>query len=168
MKIKASFQIPELNVQGYVNTLSEELADALSRAAFEYIGAATAEIPVWSGASHATFLHLAREIGFNLSIPEANNAPRRVSYGLRNSSGSFEADRAAGRFSFTYETHLKHLVYNEFNNANIDPDPGLFAQLLDPGPYEFQAAGRNAVSRIFAHVRLPDARRFVKVKKRQV
>lgn len=164
MRFTAHFESPVLDLNRYLNRLNEELSEVLARAAFEYIGATTAEIPVWSGASHATFLHLAREIGYNLSISEAPNAPRRVNYGLRNSEGSFEADKKSGRFSFTYATRLKHLVYNEFNNANIDPDPGLFAQLITPGPYNFQSAGEAAFLRTISNVRLPDVRPFIKVK----
>lgn len=168
MKLHASFQIPNLNVLGYSTVLIEELSDLMARAAFEYLQATTAEIPVWSGASQATFLHLAREIGFNLTIPVANNAPRRINLGLRNSSGVFETNQSTATASFTYETSLKHLVYNEYNNANIDPDPGLFSQLLTPGPYDFQTDGRQAVSRALDGVSLPDVRRFIKIKKRRV
>lgn len=141
---------------------------AITHAAFEYVMATTALIPVWSGASHATFLHLSRAIGFQLSITQQPNAPRRVNYGLRNSSGSFEADVNAGIFSFEYETHLRHLIYNEYNNANLTPDPGLFFRLLQPGPYNFQEAGREAVLRSFRDLELPDPRPFIKIKSKRV
>ncbi len=168
MKFTAVFQLPELKLEAYRKVVSEQLTEALTQAAFEWIGAATAEIPVWSGASHATFLHLAREIGFDLAISQAPNAPRRVSLGLRTSTGSFEADSKRGVFSFTYETNLKHLVYNEYNNANIDPDPGLLGQLLTPGPYDFQGHARHAFFDVVRGVHLPDVRKFVKVKIRKV
>ena len=168
MRMTATLQLPQLDLNGYVRRLGDEITEALTQAAFEWVEAATAEIPVWSGASHATFLHLAREIGFSLSIGEAPNAPRRVNLGLRTSEGSFDADPKTGQFSFTYETRLKHLVYNEYNNANISPDPGLFSQLITPGPYDFQGRSREAFLRSVRNVQLPDARDFVKVKIRQV
>jgi hypothetical protein len=118
---------------------------------------------VWSGASHGTFLRLANAIDFNLTITEAPNAPRRVSYGQRNSDGNLDIDAARGRFFFMYETRLKHLVYNEYNNANIDPDPGLLSRLLNPGPYEFQKTAAEAFLRSIGSVILPDPSSHIKV-----
>jgi len=163
MKIKATFQVPRFNLASYVAALSEVLSDAIAQAAFEWINAATAEIPVWSGASHATFLKLANAIDFNLVINSAGNAPRRVSYGLQNSEGDLDIDAAKGRFTFLYQTSLKHLVYNEFNNANIDPDPGLLSRLINPGPYDFQGEGREAFLRSVRSVTLPDPSSHIKV-----
>ena len=163
MKIKATFQVPRFNVTTYVSALSEVLSDALAQAAFDWINAATAEIPVWSGASHATFLRLANAIDFKLNIDEAPNAPSRIGYGQRNSDGGLDVDEARGRFFFMYETRLKHLVYNEFNNANIDPDSGLLSRLLNPGPYEFQKTAAEAFLRSVRSVILPDPSHHIKV-----
>jgi hypothetical protein len=168
MRITATLQTPRINLTQYKKRLSEDMTAALTNAAFDWIQATTAKIPVWSGASHATFLHLSREIGFNLAIDNANNAPRRVSYGLRNSEGSFTVDANSGVFAFDYSTTLKHLIYNEYNNANITPDPGLFSRLLNPGPYQFQDAGREAFLRSVRGVTLPDLRSFIKVKVKRV
>jgi hypothetical protein len=168
MKITATLQVPRLDINRYKRQLADDMTAALTNAAFEWVLAATAEIPVWSGASHATFLQLSREIGFQLSISEAGNAPNRVSYGLRHSDGVFITDPNAGRFAFHYETDLKHLVYNEYNNANVTPDPGLFFRLLKPGPYHFQEAARAAYSRAMGGVTLPDLRKFIKVKIKRV
>lgn len=163
MKIKATFQVPRFNLASYVAALSEVLSDAIAQAAFEWINAATAEIPVWSGASRATFMRLADAIDFKIVINEAPNAPRRVSYGQRHGDGGLDIDAAKGRFSFMYETSLKHLVYNEYNNANIDPDPGLFSRLLEPGPYEFQRHAAEAFLRSVRSVTLPDPSSHIKV-----
>jgi len=163
MKIKATLPTPRLNLASYVAALSEVLSDSIAQAAFEWINAATAEIPVWSGASHATFMRLADAIDFNLVINEAHNAPRRVSYGQRLSDGGLDIDAAKGRFNFMYETSLPHLVYNEFNNANIDPDPGLLSRLLEPGPYEFQRHAAEAFLRSVRSVSLPDPYSHMKV-----
>jgi hypothetical protein len=168
MKITARFEMPRLDVVAYRKALAEELSVLITQAAFEWVLAATAEIPVWSGASHATFLHLTRVLGYQLAINEAGNAPRRVNYGLSNSSGSLDIDPGAGQFSFSYETDLKHLVYNEYNNANLSPDPGLFSRLKQPGPYHFQDKARAAYVRATAGLALPDLRRFIKVKIKQV
>lgn len=164
MKMTATLRAPTFDRARYLAALTEHLSDALAHAAFEWIGAAIAEIPVWSGASHATFLPLARQLGFDLAISEKSKAPRRVSLGLRNSNGDFKVEPEKGLFTFTYETKLRHLIYNEFNNANVTPDPGLFSRLLDPGPYHFQAIAREAFLRSVSSVGLPDPAKFVKAK----
>lgn len=168
MRITATLQVPRINLPQYKKRLGEDMTAALTEAAFDWIQATTAQIPVWSGASHATFLHLSRSIGFQLSISPASRAPRRVNYGLQNSDGSFTVDVNAGRFQFDYSTTLKHLIYNEYNNANLDPDPGLLSRLLNPGPYQFQNAGREAFLRSIRGAALPDPRPFIKVKIKRV
>jgi len=155
MKVKATLPVPRLNLAAYRATAHEGLVDTLTQAAFEWVTTATSKIPVWSGASWATFLHVSREIGFQLAITPKSNAPRRVSLGLSNSAGELETDSATGRYFLHYSTKLPHLVWNEFHNANIDPDPGLLSQLIDPGPYHFQEAAKEAFMRVARTVRLP-------------
>ena len=168
MRLTGTLQVPRLNIAAYKKRLAEDMIDALTQAAFEWIQAATAEIPVWSGASHATFLELSREIGFQLQISQPGTAPNRVAYGTKHGDGDFISDANTGIFSFKYETDLKHLVYNEFNNANLTPDPGLFGRLLNPGPYHFQETARAAYLRAIRGVGLPDVRDFIKVKIKRV
>lgn len=168
MRLTADLQKAVVDLPKAVKTLADEFIAALAESAFQWIQTATSIIPVWSGASHATFLLLAREIGFTLSIDTANNAPRRVNYGLNNSSGSFSADATVGRFEWTYETKLPHLVYNESHNANAAPDPGLFSQLLTPGPYQFQAAGEQVLLKTISTLDLPPTTDFIKVTTRRV
>jgi hypothetical protein len=168
MRMTAILQVPRLDVAAYKKRLAEDITAALTHAAFEWVQAALTGLPIWSGASAATFLKLSRELGFQISVDPKGNAPNRVSYGEKHSSGSFEANANTGVFSFSYETDLRWLVFNEFNNANITPDPGLFARLLTPGPYHFQERARAAYLRAINGVSLPDVRAFVKVKIKQV
>jgi len=142
--------------------------EQLSLAAFEWLNATADKIPQWSGASAATFLHLARRIGYTLNIQQAGVAPDRVSLGLRHGDGDFKINSDQGRYFFTYSTTLAHLIYNEFNNANISPDPTLFSRLLRPGPYHFQEKGRLAFLRVAAGVRLPNPFNSLKSKKIKV
>lgn len=168
MKNTATFEKPDFDFAGYQKVLAEQLSQVIAAGAFAWLNAAIAQIPVWSGASHATFLHVARDLGFQLAISPASNAPRRVNLGLRNSSGEVNGDAADGVVSFTYETRLPHLVYNEYNNANISPDSGLFAQLLNPGRYGFQQVASEAYVDATRGVSLPDPLRFIKVRLRKV
>lgn len=103
----------------------------------------------------ATFQPLASKIGMTLAIsPTVKRGG--LNMGLNNATGEFIADADKGKFEFTYSTTLAHLIYNEFNNANISPDPGLYSQLINPGPYRFQEKGLEAFQRVAADARLPE------------
>jgi hypothetical protein len=155
MNLSGLFRVPTYNVSRYQQMLQEHLGRALADAAGEWLGATTALIPVWSGASQGTFLPLASRLGLQLTIaPRAFNT--RVSFGESNATGDLHIDASAGLFTFSYSTTLAHLIYNEFSNANITPDPTLFARLLQPGPYRFQDAGEKAFREFAKGVRLPD------------
>ena len=61
-----------------------------------------------------------------------------------------------------YRTWLPWLIWNEYHNANVDPDPGLFGRLLKPGPYNFQVKGYEAFKQFSQAVDLPAVSRYVK------
>jgi hypothetical protein len=164
MKVTATFRAPRINISAYKKALHDELASAITHGAFEWLGATTAVIPVWSGASLATFLPLAAEIGFAISINPVPTAPNRFSLGLTHGEGSLHMDAEKGTYTFKYATTLSHLIWNEFNNANVFPDPTLFGKLHDPGPYHFQQKGLNAFKRFAQTVRLPGIRSSITVK----
>ena len=156
MKWTGTFVAPHLNLAKYRTALRDQLVEQLSLAAFQWLDATAANISQWSGASAATFLHLAREIGYSLPISQSETAPNRESLGLSKGNGEFVLDDARGRYFFTYSTTLEHLIYNEFHNANIVPDPHLFFRLLQPGPYRFQEHGQVAFLRAASSMRLPN------------
>lgn len=153
MKISARLDVPRLNLAAYEALLRETLGDSLARGAALWLGTVEPMIPVWSGASRGTFLKLASEIGFELTaIIPVSGAPDRINLGLKNSSGIVEL--GGGVFTFTYETTLKHLIFNEFNNANL-----FGFNLRQPGPYQFQERARPVLKRVAHEARLPDPRR---------
>ncbi len=156
MKLTATLRIPRFDMSKYRRALHEQLGEAITQAAFSWLGAATDAIPVWSGASHATFLPLASAIGFSMAVAPVNAGGSRVGLGLNNATGELIADASTGKFQFSYSTTLKHLIYNEFNNANISPDPSLFAKLHNPGPYDFQKKALEAYEKSIRNVGLPD------------
>ena len=142
MKFKPRFKKPRINTRAYRAALHKEMTRALAEATQNWIRAATEIIPVWSGASVATFLPLLEEIQgatLNLTISPASTAFDGVPDGRSASKGSFTADASSGTYTFSYHTDLAHLLYNEVNNANANPEEaGLFARLIHPGPYNFQ------------------------------
>jgi hypothetical protein len=154
MQWKAIFKAPRLNLTGYRAKLQRELGDALAFATAQWLDAAVDAVPVWSGASRATFLPLASFISFAISISPIKRRGG-INIGLQNASADYEADGSTGRFFFTYSTSLEHLIYNEFNDGNIAPGPGQFGTLINPGPYNFQEKGKSAFERFSPTVGLP-------------
>lgn len=161
MKFSGSLKGPRLDLGAYLTKLDKTLTEAIQNAAREWLHATVAEVPVWSGASAATFLKLAAAVAFPLGVSPVTGAPDRVSVGQGASTGELILDKAGGKYAFRYDTSLAHLIYNEFNNANTNPDPTLFARLHEPGPYNFQAKGKDAFDRAIAAVRLPAVADFI-------
>lgn len=164
MKWKAKLQSPRINMEAYQRTLHEEMSEVITRAAFAWLTSVLEQIPVWSGASHATFLQLSRQVGYTLSV--SPRAMSRIPYGQSQGDGEIIADPVKGYYAFNYETTLKHLIYNEYNNANADPDPALFYRLRQPGPYGFQQIGLRAYLEAIAGTELP--RPTIKTKTKRV
>ena len=127
----------------------------MSQAVFKVIG-------TWGAQKYTvelgTFSELAAEVGFSLQInPTA--AGRRLGLGpgagAAQSSGRFGGNIKTGVFTFEYTTTLEHLIFNEFNNANVTIDPKVFASLRNPGPYKFQEKGLLAFLTSVRDARLP-------------
>jgi len=135
-----------------------ELSNEIARLAFVWLEAVLSEIPVWSGASRATFMRLAREAGYSLAIDPVVKS--RISFGQRHGTGKMSADAKKGIYSFEYTTDLKWLVHNEYNSP--ESDPAVFHKLKKPGPYNFQIKGRAAFRKEAATIRIPLSSKFLK------
>lgn len=163
MKFKGTFKKVKINLSSYQRELEEFLMDAIAHAALEWLGATAEKIPVWSGASKATFLPLAHAIGAQLII---NPVVRpRLSLGLQNADGDITtSELSSGKVSFIYTTTLPHLIWNEFNNANITPDPTKLPdpiKLINPGPYKFQESGKLAFEKFAETLELPGIKKHL-------
>jgi len=154
MKFIVRFQGATIDLQKFQNLLDDRLSDLIERAGYAWLNAFVLRvIPVWSGASRSTFLKLAREVNFPLTV-SGISAPRgRISQspqlgpraGFQRSKGSVSKGTTPGVYTFRWETDLFHLVFNELNDANANPVAGrLFSRLKKPGPYNFQELGRAA------------------------
>jgi hypothetical protein len=163
MKFKVQFVAPRIDVSSYRDALDMALKEAISQALMEWLDRVLEEIPEWSGASRATFSTLAETIGMVIpSVPTASAkvmVGNRVSEGLMSSAGSkLSLNEPPGQYTFTYQSNLPWLVWNEYNNANENPDPTKWpppAKLLKPGPYDFQAKGLMTFIQFSKGVRLP-------------
>ena len=153
MKFTASLAVPTLDLAGYRKALHAHMQEALAQLIVTWLTAVLEEIPVWSGASRATFIPLATRISYG--VPVVPRVISRIGTGIASSAGDLEIDAEKGRYAFEYRTWLPWLVWNEYHNANVDPDPGLLGKLLKPGPYNFQVKGYEAFKRLSQSVDLP-------------
>ena len=166
MKFKGNLTTLRLNMEDYRKRMHEQLSEEIARAAFVWLDAVLAEIPVWSGASWATFLRLSREVGYSLVIsPKAVN---RIPYGQRHGDGEVITDSKKGLYTFKYSTSLSWLISNEFNNNTAENDPTVWYRLKRPGPYRFQQAGQRAFEKMAGDVRLPSPWKSLKVSKQRI
>ena len=142
MKFTAQFSIPRIDVAAYQSALHAHMSDMIAQALMAWLEAVLAEIPVWSGASRATFVKLADSISY--SIPIAPTVMDRTGRGEASSDGGVVANKETGEYSFTYSTTLPWLIWNDYHNANVEPDPTRFGRLIKEGPYNFQVVGARA------------------------
>lgn len=162
-RLTARLRAPSLNYVEYVNQLQNTARDALSRAMLEYIVTFQTIVPVWSGASHATLTSLAQIVSAPLAITPSSTAFDGRRFGA--SQGDAYYDDKGGNFVFSFQTELPHLVYNESNNANINPDPGLRGKLLNPGPYDFVKKTNEAVRVVLRQFVPPDLNKQIRSKR---
>ena len=81
--------------------------------------------------------------------------------GSTASQGKLNLNELPGHYTFTYQTSLPHLIWNEYHDANTDPDPTKYpppAKLWKPGPYEFQVKWPMAFVNFAKSVDLPKCR----------
>jgi hypothetical protein len=133
---------------------------AIAQGLMEWLEAVLAEIPVWSGASRATFAKLASHISY--SIPISPTAIDRTGIGEASGDGEMVTDKETGEYTFSYSTSLPWLIWNEYHNANVEPDPTLFYRVIKEGPYNFQAVGARAFLRFADTVALPPVKPHVR------
>ena len=166
MKFSATFQLAQVDLGSYQKALDQTLREALAHAVFEYINEVLSVIPVWSGASRATFLQLARQISMDIPIvPNAwGGILNRIPLGERCGTGKLNMDIGTGKYNFEYTNDLHYLTYNEYHDANSEKaDPAVFSRLKRPGPYNFQKKGAAAFENSAKNVRLPSPWQYLKI-----
>jgi hypothetical protein len=153
-----------MDMGDYQRRLHEQLSEEIAHVASVWLEAVLQEIPIWSGASWATFTRLSRAIGSTLAIsPTSLN---RISYGQRHGNGALTADKKKVEYTFEYSTDLRWLVHNEFNSPGSDPN--VWGRLKKPGPYHFQQAGQTAFEKYAANIRLPNPWKSLKVTRHRI
>jgi hypothetical protein len=172
VKFKGQLAAPRINLDAYRKKLREHMAEVIAQSAMQWLTTVLAEIPIWSGASQATFMPLAQKIGYALSVSPASgnwahglfkSRMDRVGLGQSAGHGDVKLDEPPGVYTFEYSTTLPWLIWNEYHNANVDPDPTLFYRVLKEGPYNFQDKGKQAFKDSARDVRLPDLSGCLKI-----
>jgi hypothetical protein len=169
MKMTCNFQLMKLGTGNYKKAVSTEMLQKLKDAVSVWMQAAITVIPVWSGASHGTFLKLASKIGMSFSVSGGGGLPGMTGpvYGDAHSQGRITT--WGGTYIAEYSTTLWHLIYNEYNNANADPVAGhVYSRLIQPGPYMFQEKANTAFSAFVKTIRMPSPWAYLTLVSRQV
>ncbi len=98
LKFTPKFTSISLQLQAWRGALAESLNHHIHQAGTRWLNAtAISKIPVWSGASRATFLHLAQELNFPIDIQISSTAKTpRISLGLAKSSGELDDNGSDG------------------------------------------------------------------------
>ena len=159
MKWKKKLVLVEFDRTAYMNALKKDMTNNIREAGRVWLARVLVIIPTWSRASRATFEALAQAVGFNITYGPQKSRKDRLVLGLQTGRGGLEIKRTS--WHFFYETDLRYLAYNEFNNATPGPPPQPFGQLLNPTPYQFQDAGKEAFDRFADTVRLPNPGDFI-------
>lgn len=162
MKFKPSYRQPRLDLTGYRKALDKAMRELISLGLASWLEAVVAEVPVWSGASRATFVKIAGTIGWPVPVSGGTAPTDRTGIGAAASKGELILDIQSGLYAFVYGTTLPWLIWNEYHNANIDPDPTLFGKLRKPGPYNFQVKGQAAFLHSTGDATLPLVAPYVK------
>lgn len=153
MRFLSSLKGLVLNVRSFLGNTDAKMQLATEEAARIWLNTAIPAVPVWSGASRATFQQLADAVGVDVPIDVKPNAPNRVALGRLNSRGGIERD-GNGRWRFYYENNLRYLAANETRSVSVG-QYGVKWGLIEPTPYNFQAAARAAVQAYAKTVTLP-------------
>lgn len=156
MRFKFNYTDVQFNMSKWTKLLDKQLTEQLKICGQFWVEAAISKIPLWRGASRGTFLKLANKIGYQMSV-----AGPTVSKGIANSSGTIAT--WGGAYTLIYSTHLLHLVYNEYNNANA-----IGFHLKQPGPYNFQVDASQAFIDAAKMTQMPSFRPATKYIKRKV
>ncbi len=127
MRFTGRLIAPRFDLDANRKKLDEACRQAIAAAIREFLTAALARIPTWSGASRATFVKLAATVGD--SVPISPVVPSQESLGISESDGMLTIEGAT--YVFHYETTLKRLNVNEVADATA-----FGFRLKNPGPYE--------------------------------
>ena len=126
-------------------------------------------IPIWSGASRASFAMLASQLGTYIpSGPRVRGCmyTNGHAFGKSYDRGTqVYKDRTAWYVGFQYATALPHLIYNENQSPAPGPYPAPFSNGVRFTPYMFEGRSLRAWKAVAKKSRLTNPFKHLKVKK---
>jgi hypothetical protein len=126
-------------------------------------------IPLWSGASRASFSKLASQVGMYIpSGPRVSGCPfpRGHAFGMKFDRGT-KVELEKGKFlvGFTFATRLPHLLYNESSGPNPGPYPAPWSRNVRFTPYHFANRAMRTWKRYAKRQKLPNPFQWMEVKR---
>ena len=162
MKFTAKIYLIEFDKRGYLDKLDEKMTETVKESGKVWLRTVLGLIPTWSRASRATFEHLAEALGVGVSYGPVLSNKDRLSLGLQTGKGGLKIAKNRSYY-FWYETDLRYLAFNEFNEAVAGDVSGWFSTHRGgPGPYRFQAAGAAEFLSFAQNVKLPNPLEYIK------
>jgi len=126
-------------------------------------------IPIWSGASRASFARLAAKLNWYIpSGPRVLTCPftRGHAFGMKFDSGTeVYANKNIMYVGFQFATKLPHLLYNESNAPNPGPYPRPWSRGVRFTPYNFENRVLRTWKRYAERQKLPNPFQWLEVKR---
>lgn len=168
IKVQCEFYSFRLDYPRYRQVALSHLRNLNERAGKAWLKTALDEtpIPTWSGASRATFMKLASELGTSVPLGPIRAKKNRVALGKSTSAGSgVIEDKNAWEIGFKYETDLRYLHYNEYNTAVAGPPPQPYSNNVRFTPYNFQKRAADQWEHVAKTAKLPNPYRYLRIRK---
>jgi hypothetical protein len=107
--ITAKVKYPRIDLPAVQAAVDERMKSFTLDAMAVWVRSATTVIPVWSGASRASFLKLARQVSLTIPIQPVAPIGSRIPLGIETSTGSIIADQAAGLYGWQWSSGLDYI-----------------------------------------------------------
>lgn len=112
-KVGVEVRYPVVDIPQARKRIHDTMVDFVKDTLTIWISAATNVVPVWSGASRASFLKLANQVNYEIEIESLIVAPigSRIPLGYQTSTGVIIADArgSAGLYGWDYESTLFYI-----------------------------------------------------------
>jgi len=126
-------------------------------------------IPIWSGASRASFAILASKLGTYIpSGPRVPGCPFTNGHatGKKYDTGTqVYKDKGKSYVGFQFATRLPHLIYNENFSPTPGPYPAPWSNAVRFTPYNFEGRALKAWKTVAKKAKLPNPFKWLKVTK---
>lgn len=119
MPLKVKVRYPKVDRGKTSDLVHDTLTQAAFDAAKAFVTVATTIVPVWSGASKASFLKLASQVSVGLSISPRSDAPNRIPLGIETSTGYILISRGRS-YSFVWTSDLDYIHIVEADNGMVE------------------------------------------------